>query len=60
MKPKNKKELADEMAVKKFASVPEKDDCSVENSVRVRPFFPREMLVEERKHPSYKATDNLI
>ena len=48
------------MAVLKFVNVPEKVDCSVETDVRVRPFFQREELVEERKHPSYKATGNLI
>ena len=48
------------MAVLKFVNVPEKVDCSVETSVRVRPFFEREELVEERKHPSYTAKDNLI
>ena len=48
------------MAVLNFAEVPEKENVSVETAVRVRPFFEREELVEERKHPSYKATGNLI
>ena len=48
------------MAVLKFVNEPEDEKCSVETQVRVRPFFQREELVEERKHPSYKANGNLI
>ena len=37
-KPQNKEELADEKAVLKFATDPD-DDCSIETTVRLRPFF---------------------
>ena len=60
LKPKNKKELADAKSVLNFSKKPKDKKCKVKTSVRVRPFFQREELVEERKHPGYKANGNLI